>query len=279
MLQLNYENYETILVKKFENKTVEIILNRPQKLNSMTDLFFTEIGHAFEQFNNDTQINAILLWAEGKLFTAGLDLQEASSTSSNDDSLPPALQNLQLYKHIKKWQSNITAISNCKKPVVAAIHSHCIGGGVDLITACDFRFCSADATFSIKETKLGIVADLGTLQRITRVVGPGMARELAFTAESISSQRALSCGLVNQVFGDKETLLKHSRAIVNAIAQNSPLVVQGTKIVLNYADEHSVSDGLEQVALWNSAFLRSDDLNEAFMSFFEKRNPKFKNTL
>lgn len=190
----------------------------------------------------------------------------------------------------------------CKKPVVASVHGHCIGGGVDLITCADIRICSRDATFSIREcapfslqpfllslrrgavadedrAKIGIVADLGTLQRIERIVGPGMAREMAFTADFIGADRALGCGLVNSVQADAAAVVAAGRKLAAEIAANSPLVVQGCKKVLDYAAEHSHEDGLMQIALWNTAFLRSDDLTEAVMAHMQKRTPKFRNRL
>ena len=148
--------------------------------------------------------------------------------------------------------------------------------GVDLVTACDIRLCTADASFSIYETRIAIVADVGTLQRITPIVGKGMAREMAFTGRFIDANRAQRCGLVNDVFTDKNALLAGARALAEEIAQNSPLAVQGTKSVLNYSDEHSTEEGLEYVAQWNSSFFQSNDIVEALNAFAEKRPADFK---
>eukprot|EP00026_Physarum_polycephalum_P013390 Phypoly_transcript_13785.p1 GENE.Phypoly_transcript_13785~~Phypoly_transcript_13785.p1 ORF type:complete len:215 (+),score=27.04 Phypoly_transcript_13785:390-1034(+) len=214
------------------------------------------------------------------MFTAGLDLMEASSIfSPPEETASRAAQSLHLYQHVKSLQGNLDQIRTCKKPVIAAVHGACIGGGVDLVTACDIRLCSADATFCVKETKIAMVADLGTLQRLPKLIGRGLAREMCFTGENVNAQKALRYHLVNEVFDDQKKLLEGARELAKKIAANSPLAVQGTKVVLNYAEEHSIQDGLEQIALYNSAFLLSDDLQEAVMSFMEKRKPVFKSNL
>jgi enoyl-CoA hydratase/carnithine racemase len=260
----------------------EIALDRADKLNAFSTKFFYEIENAFEQIEADDEIRAVLLYAEGRIFTAGLDLKEVdpdifgAGSGSNGAARSAATKNFKLYKTIKRLQKCFTAIEECSKPTVAAVHGKCVGGGVDLTTACDIRVCSADASFSIFETKIAIVADVGTLQRITPIVGKGMAREMAYTGRFIDAERSLACGLVNQVLSDREAAIDAARTLTEEIAANSPLAVQGTKIVLNYSDEHSVEEGLEFVAQWNSSFLQSNDIAEAMSAFVEKRAPVFK---
>jgi len=259
----------------------EVVLNRPKNLNTMDDGFFVDVARAFAEVEADPEVRVAVLWAEGKVFTAGLDLiavGPALMQGQNSEG-SRAGQSGHLLKLIKRWQESFSKLQQCKKPVIAAIHSHCIGGGVDLVTACDVRLCTSDTQFSIKETKLAIVADLGTLQRISRLTSRGFAREMAFTGEPVSAARAMKFGLVNEVYDTKEALLEGARKMAASIAQNSPLVVQATKHTLNYADEHSVQDGLDQVAQWNTAFLLSDDLQEAVASFAEKRKPIYKSKL
>ncbi len=190
----------------------------------------------------------------------------------------PAQKSRRLYLLIKELQAAVTAIARCRHPVIAAVHDQCLGGGVDLITACDMRVCSADARFSVFETKVAIVADVGTLQRLTPIVGRGMAREMALTGRKIDAQRALRCGLVNDVFDDHDGCLAGARALAGEIAANSPLAVQGTKRVLQYSEEHSTDDGLEFVAQWNTAFLQSHDLAEALQAFMERRPGNYTGT-
>lgn len=183
--------------------------------------------------------------------------------------------NLEFIKLLKKWQDSFTSLQKTSKPVIAAVHGKCIGGGLDLITAADIRLATKDASFVLAETKLAIVADLGTLQRLTRIVGRGHAREMAFTAAPVSAERAATMGLVNHVLEDKEKMLVAARKMANDIAELSPLTVQGTKKVLAYAEDHTEAESLDQVALWNTSFLRSDDLSEAVKSFIERRKPVF----
>eukprot|EP01132_Coremiostelium_polycephalum_P001441 gene1441-1816_t len=275
--------YQHVRLDKNENGVAELVLCRPQKLNTMTDQFFNEFVSIFDEIQSDSSIRVVIIWAEGKLFTAGLDLIEAGTmlSGSNDDDQDqdPASQNIKLLKLIRKWQAAFDKINKCSKPVIAAVHNNCIGGGVDLITACDIRLCTKDSYFSIKETKLAIVADLGTLQRISRICGCGFAREMALTGERVDSSMALKFGLVTHVYDTKEILLEEARKLALQIASNSPLVVQSTKMIMNHADDHTIDQGLLRVALHNSIFLKSNDLNEAVASFAEKRTPVFKSKL
>eukprot|EP01080_Neovahlkampfia_damariscottae_P003130 gene3130-5446_t len=265
-------------VERNENGVTEVILSRPKKLNSMTPLFFDECKTIFDTLDKDEKTNVVLIWAEGKMFTAGLDLQSASSLFTKNYGSQATTASVFL-EAVRRWQSAFTAIAKCKKPVISAVHNYCIGGGIDLITACDIRLCSADAKFSVRETQIAITADLGTLQRLTKIIGKGYAMEMSLTGSDYTSVHVSKFGLVNNVFETKEELLKEARRMASIISSNSPLVVQATKHILDYSSEHSVAEGLEYVALWNSAFLRSEDLNEAIMSFMQKKTPKFKNRL
>jgi len=272
-------DYSTIRIDR-SGQRAEVVLNNPDKLNAMPIRFFYEIRDAFGKLDEDETVRAVVLWAEGRMFTAGLDLKSAMGTvlggDGNGSSSSRVTQNLRLYKTIKDLQGCFSALQSCRKPVIAAVHGKCIGGGVDLVTACDLRVCTRDASFSIYETKIAIVADVGTLQRITPIVGKGMAREMALSGRFIGSDRALQCGLVNQVYADKDAMLAGARELADEIAANSPLAVQGTKAVLNYSDEHTTEEGLEYVAQWNSSFFMSNDVGEAIAAFLEKRPPAFK---
>jgi enoyl-CoA hydratase len=176
---------------------------------------------------------------------------------------------------VKRLQDSITAVAQCPKPVIAAVHGYCIGGGVDLIAACDIRLASADAIFSVREAKVAIVADLGSLQRLPAIISAGHLAELAFTGKDVTAERAKEIGLVNDVAGDAEGVLKAARALAGEIAANSPIAVQGTKAVLAANEGRTVAEGLDYVATWNSGMLASDDLVEAMTAFMEKRTPKF----
>jgi enoyl-CoA hydratase len=268
-------NYTVIRIDR-QGHVAEVVLNNPAKLNAMAPKFFDEVKAAFEELDADDTVRAIVLWAEGRLFTAGLDLVAAAGTLMGGGAdLTPVQKARRFYNEVKHLQSCFTAAEKCRKPVIAAVHGHCIGGGVDLVTACDIRVCTADATFSIYETKIAIVADVGTLQRISRVVGPGMAREMGYTGKRLTADRALRCGMVNEVYPDKDALLEGARAMAQEIAANSPLAVQGTKQVLQYSEQHNLEDGLEYIAQYNAAHLVSNDLTEAISAFMEKRPPVF----
>jgi len=265
--------------KKREVGIGELVFNKPSKFNMMDDKFFEEYALGLSHLIQDPEIRVILIWAEGSVFTAGLDLKFAATVFSSNESEPTLStteRNLDLYKKIKTWQEALSLPTTSFKPVVAAIHSKCVGGGVDLISAADIRVCSADAEFSVKETQMAIVADLGTLQRLERIVSKTVARQMVFTGQPIDATTALRAGLVSEVFPDKQRLLEGARHICHKIALNSPLVVQATKKFLNLAETCDILTGLDHVALWNTAFLKSPDLLEAISAFLQKRKPNFK---
>lgn len=181
----------------------------------------------------------------------------------------------QLIKKIYPLQETMTCIEKCRKPVIAAVHGHCIGAGLDMITACDIRLSSKDAVYSLREAAVGFVADVGVLQRIPLIVGQGIARELAFTAKNISADRAKEILLVNEVYEDQETLFAEAEKMAMEIAENSPLGVQASKDVMNFCVGKTIDDGLKYVAAMSSNIIPSHDLMEAVTAFAEKRKPKF----
>lgn len=249
-----------------------LVLCRPEKRNTMTIGFFGELREAAEAIDGDESVRAVVLSAEGKTFTAGLDLVEASGlwqeqTARSRHSFRQVVMNL---------QESFTSVERCRKPFVAAIHSHCIGGGVDLACVCDIRLASQDAIFSIRETRMAMVADLGTLQRIASIVGQGWARELALTGRDFDAAFAERIGFVTRVLPDREQLLQEAEKLAGEIAALSPITVQGVKETLNFSRDYGIRAGLEYVAQKNAAILPSEDLMEAFQAFMEKRKPNFK---
>ena len=182
---------------------------------------------------------------------------------------------MRLYREIRRLQGSISAVAACRKPVIAAVHGYCLGGGIDLITACDVRLASADAVFSVRETKIAIVADVGTLQRLPRIIGSGHVAELVYTGKDIDAERACQMGLVNAVHADRESAVAAALDMAAEMAANSPTAVQGAKEVLRACADMTVDEGLDHVALWNSAFVFSDDVTEAMTAFLEKRPPHF----
>ena len=251
----------------------------PGKGNALGPALWQELPEAMRQVGGRDDVRAVVLAGRGEHFTYGLDLMAMMPTLAPHLTGPArAGQRRQLLALIEELQAAVQSVADCPKPVIAAIWGWCIGGGVDHACATDMRFASADAKFSVRETRLAMVADLGTLQRLPRVVGPGHARELAFTGDDIDAQRALRIGLVNEVLPDIEATRAHVLALAHRIAAQSPLAVEGAKKVMDWSADRPVRDGLDYVAAWNAAFLASDDLMEAMMAFQQRRDPVFKGT-
>jgi len=244
---------------------------------TMGPVFFDELGEAFRALSLDDEVRAVVIASEAKAFSYGLDLPKVMQSHGQmfaGGGL--ASQRSQLRALILRWQACFTAVARCPVPVIAAIHGWCIGGGLDLATACDLRLCTEDAKISLRETRIAIVADLGSLQRLPTIVGAGHAREMAFVGGDLDAQRALRIGLVNETFSNREALLNGALALANRIAANPPLTVRGVKEVMTYGERQKVDAGLDYVAAWNSAFLASEDLSEAMAAFMTKREPQFK---
>jgi len=261
-----------------EGHVATLWLNNPDKRNAMNPDFWRELPVAMQALGADENVRAVVIAARGPHFTAGLDLKSMGGTISGGDDAEKtseAVQRLKLLGSIRGFQAAISAVADCPKPVIAAVQGYCIGGGIDLITACDVRLCSADTVFSVRETRIAIVADVGTLQRLPGIVGRGIAAELALTGDDFGADRAQEINLVNGVLADASSTVKGAQAMAARMAHNSPLAVQGTKQVLRYCEGKSVEDGLEYVATWNAGFLQSDDLREAMLAFLQKREPTF----
>ncbi len=250
-------------------------LNRPQQANAMNGAMWKELRALGDWASEEPEVRAVVLSGEGKHFTAGIDLQLLMEIQSQIAPLGDGRKQEKLRRIIKDLQDSISAMENCTKPVIAAVHGCCYGGGIDLVTACDIRYATADARFCVKEIDLGIVADVGTLQRLPTVVPGGIARELALTGREFSGTEAAGFGLVNAVFENPGALLEHALGVARTIAAKSPLAVRGTKAILNHARDHGVAEGLDYVATWNAAMLQSTDLREAMTAFMQKREPVF----
>lgn len=246
----------------------------PGRGNMMGLAFWAELPQVFAALDADDTVRAVVLAGAGANFSTGLDVQEVLGGwlgRLGSGTQAQAAQRTELLGVIKELQDGVTAVASCRKPVIAAVSGWCIGGGVDLISAADVRLASAEATFSIREARLAIVADVGSLQRLRGIVGEGHLRELAFTAKDFSAQHAEKIGLVNDVHPDPESLMAAALEMAAVMAANSPLAVAGTKLVLNEDREEAIARGLRHVALWNSSFLHSEDLLEAVAAMGERR--------
>lgn len=254
-----------------------VTLDNPDKRNAMGPEFWDGMAPLFASLDVDPTVRCVVLDGEGPAFTSGLDIVRMLERIPVDLQAgpPDGLRQQQLHDMIRRMQAAITSVERCRVPVIAAIHGYCIGGGVDLVTACDIRLCAADATFSVRETRLAMVPDVGTLQRLPAIVGPGRARELVFTGRDFDAATALRIGLVEDVYPDKAALHDAAFALADQIAQNPPLAVQGAKRVLVEADRARTDTGLEYVATWNAAHLRTRDLGIAFTAMATRQKPVF----
>lgn len=268
--------YVSLAVEK-SGGVATVTLLGPGKGNRMGPDFWREMPLAFTELDRDDTVRAIVLKGSGPHFSTGLDLMAMGSELAVLMAEPNlAADRVILHEIIVRMQRAITCVAECRKPVIAAISGWCIGGGMDLVTACDVRLASADAKMSVREVKIAIVADVGSLQRLPHIVGQGIARELAMTGDDISADRALKIGLVNEVYATQAELFAAAQSMAERIAKNPPIVVQGVKSVLNYGMGRPIADGLAHVALHNTAYLPSFDLREAMASFVEKREPNYK---
>ncbi|XP_052204698.1 delta(3,5)-Delta(2,4)-dienoyl-CoA isomerase, peroxisomal [Diospyros lotus] len=269
------EEYKTLeILQKIPNSPVfDLLLNRPSRANALSLDFFTEFPKALCSLDQNPNVAVIVLSGNGHHFCSGIDIKALDSLA--EQSADRARTAERLRRHVKAMQEAITAIESCRKPVIAAIHGACVGGGVDIVTACDIRCCTEDAFFSVKEVDLAITADLGTLQRLPRIIGHGNAMELALTGRTFSGSEAKGLGLVSKVFPSKGAMDDGVRAVAQEIAAKSPLAVTGTKAVLLRSRDLPVDQGLDYVATWNSGMLLSDDLKEAISAHYQKRKPAF----
>lgn len=252
----------------------QVSLNRPSKLNAMNSAMFREIGEAFRALDEQPGVRAIIFAANGKHFTAGLDLKESPDMFNLGDG-DPARAREKLRRHILTLQDSFSAIEACRAPVIAAIHGLCLGGGIDLISACDMRIASTDAKFAIQEVNVAIVADLGTLQRMPYLLPGGILKELALTGRYMSAEEAHKYGFMNAVEADREATLKAAEAMATEIASKSPLAVSGTKAILNHARDHTIVDSLDYVATWNSGQLIGEDVMKAGTAILKRQTAEF----
>lgn len=257
------------------DQIAHIRFNRPEKANSMIPEFWKELPAAIGEISNGGEARVIVISSEGRHFTSGMDISvfmqgEFGGEGSNAHVAAEAFR-----RKILSLQETFSCLERARQPVLAAIQGGAIGAGVDLATACDCRYASADAFFSVQETAIGMTADVGTFPRLMRLIPEGWARQLAYTAERLPAAKAKEIGLVNEVFETHEALLQGVMTIAAEIARHSPLAVAGCKAMANYAQGRSTADALDYVALWNAAMLRPEDIREAFIAKTEKRAPTY----
>ncbi len=253
-------------------------LKRPDELNTMTPAFWTELPGIVKELDAAGEVRAAVISSTGKHFSAGMDLSVftgGGGIGGNGGATEVGRQRANLWMLVQHLQDSFTALEDARFPVLAAIQGGCIGGAVDMVTAADMRYCSADAFFCIQEINIGMTADVGTLQRLPKIIPEGVARELAYTGDRMPAQRALEVGLVNQVFDDHESLVSGVLDIAGRIAVRSPLAIWGTKEMINFTRDHSVADSLKYMAGWQSGMFQPRDMLEEFAAKGEQRAPEF----
>lgn len=261
-----------------DDGVVHIAMDRPDKANSMTPDFWVELPSLFEQLGSDETVRCAIISGEGKHFTSGMDLATFSTIATLFES-EPGRAALALREMILRLQHTFTAIEKTRFPVIAAVHGACIGAGVDMITACDLRIASADAFFAIEEIHIGMAADVGTLQRLPKLIAPAIAAELAYTGRRFQADEAKSMGLVSNLYGDRQALIDGAWELARSMAAKSPLALAGIKRNLAYSRDHSVADGLDYIATWNGGMLRASELMTAVQAKMSKTQPAFDNLL
>ncbi|XP_078103170.1 delta(3,5)-Delta(2,4)-dienoyl-CoA isomerase, mitochondrial [Sander vitreus] len=267
--------YTTLAISHPAESITHVELHRPEKRNAMNRAFWSEMVDCFNEIAGDPECRVVVVSGAGKIFTAGIDLMDMASDVLQPEGDDTARISWNMRKIITKYQETFSVIEKCPKPVVVAVHGACVGGGVDLITACDIRLCTQDAWFQVKEVDIGLAADVGTLQRLPKVIGSrSLVNELALTARKMYADEAKSSGLVSRVFADKEAMMAGALEMAGEIAGRSPVAVQGTKINLVYSRDHSVAEGLNYMATWNMSMLQTQDVMKSAQAAMEKKSPK-----
>jgi enoyl-CoA hydratase len=274
---MSKKEYKSFKVEISEH-VANLILSRPDQLNTMSRDFWVELGEVTEEINMNSEVRVLIMSSTGKHFCAGMDLTAFSNGVDNipEDKKPDhARIGEAVYRVAKELQGYISSLESIRVPVIAAIHGGCVGGAVDLVTACDIRLASDDAFFCIQEINIGMAADVGTLQRLPKIIPDSKMREMAYTGRRMYAEEAKESGLVSDTFESHEKLLEAANNLAKEIATKSPIAIHGLKAVMNYSRDHSVSDSLDFNALWSGAMLSQRDMTEAMTANMEKRDASF----
>ncbi len=277
MSTLTFENLTTLTVT-IEDHIAHIQLSRPEALNSMVPAFWYELPQVVNEIDRHSAARVIVISSTGKHFSAGMDLS-VFAQMGKDFGGEPARRAERMRRSVLELQDSFNALEKVRLPVLVAVQGGAIGGAVDMICAADCRYCTEDAFFTIKETEIGMTADVGTLQRLPHLIPQGLVRELAFTGRKWGSQEALQWGFVNQVFTDHEQMLSAVMKIARQIATHSPMAVAGCKEMINYSRDHSVTESLTYMATWQAGMFQMPDIQEAMTAQQQKRMPKYEDLL
>ena len=255
-----------------KDNIAHIVLNRPEKRNSMIREFWSELPDLIEDIDNNARARVIVITSTGPHFTSGIDtsLFAQLAVSKKDGNARVAF-----YQEVKQLQQTFTVLENARGPVLVAVQGGCIGGGLDFITACDMRYATKDAFFTLFETNLAMTADVGTFPRLAKLIPEGFVKEMAYTGNRFSAKDAYRFGLVNALFDTQEEMITEVMKIAQNIASKAPLAVSGCKTLINYSRDHSTSDVLDYIALWNASHFKIEDVMEAFSALQEGREGVF----
>ena len=251
-----------------------LTLNRPERMNTFAPAFFPALRDAVRALHDAAGARVLVIASTGRHFSAGMALDTFDADDALLDTRTPRAR-LSFQDSLRRLMACFDALDECRLPVICAIQGGCIGGALDLAAACDLRYCSADAFFTVQEIHIGMAADLGVLQRLPKLIPPGVARELAYTGDRLPAERALALGLVNAVLPDAAALLEHALAVARRIAAKSPLAVAGTKLALNHARDHGTAAALSQMTLLQSAIFDRTEMAEAIAAWKDKRDGRF----
>ena len=261
-----------------DNNIAHIRLARPDKRNAMNAAFWKELPEIIEDIDHNAKARVIVISSTGPHFSSGLDLSMFSNSAQADGQRGEEAKKQRAvasYNHILHMQKSFNCLEDCRLPVLVAVQGGAFGGGVDLATACDIRYATEDAFFIIQEINIALTADVGTFPRLVKLIPEGIVRELAYTGRRMSAQEAKECGLVNRVFSDQDTMLAEVMTIAQEIASKAPVAVYGSKRMINYARDHSTSDALDYISIWNTSMINSGEIMEAIGAQSEQREANF----
>jgi enoyl-CoA hydratase len=252
-----------------QDHVAHLVLNRPEAMNTMQPAFWRELDEVLAQLHREGRSRALVISSTGKHFSAGMALETFGADIAMDDGTPEGRS--AMFDLLTDMQSTFTRLETLRIPVIAAIQGGCIGGAVDMVTACCIRYATADAFFCIQEINIGMVADVGTLQRLPKLIPLGVVKELAYTGRRLPAARALGYGLVNEVFDSQESMLAAALQCAREIAAKPPVAIWGTKQVIHYARDHAVEDGLRQMGWVQGAIWSNSHVREAVTAMKQKR--------
>ena len=277
MTDTTYEGFE---VSTDDDGIAHIVLNNPDKRNAMTRGFWDDLPAALRALDQLGTVKIIVLSSTGPHFTAGIDLASFAQVTAelgagDNDTHRAATLPLAFYENVRVMQDAFSALEKVRMPVLVAIQGGCIGGGVDLVTACDMRYCTEDAFFTIYEINIGMTADVGTFPRILNHLPEGVVRELAYTGRKMHAAEAMSLGLINTVYPDEKSMLDGVMALAREIATKPQIAVYGCKNIITYSRDHTTTESLDYIGLWNASMLQQSEIMEAMAAKQMKRDGNF----